>query len=102
MKAQSHSPVHLGLVSHSVGPHYPYMVVAIGNPHSTEGVRWEVQRPDGSMTAMKYSRAYLAENLAFMFKEIDRRKARQNRPHHPARQVSGPRDCCPICRSVTP
>ena len=102
MNNQTHSPVHLGLVSHSVGPHYPYMVVAIGNPHSTEGIRWEVQRPDGSTTHMHYKRAFLAENLALMFKEIDRRKAKQNSPHHPARKVSGPRDVCPICRSVTP
>ena len=103
MNNQSHSPVHLGLVSHSVGPHYPYMVVALGNPHSTEGVRWEVQRPNGTLTSMRYSRPHFAEKLALLFKEIDRRKAKQaSRRHGAGRMVHSALDCCPICRSVTP
>ena len=111
-----HSTVHLGLRGHSVGEHYPYVVVAIGNPHTTEGVRWEVQRPDGSVTAMHYAKAYLAENLALMFKEIDSRKAgkigharslqrfrhavAKRAQHRIGQVVKGPRDCCPTCKQV--
>jgi hypothetical protein len=121
--SKPHSTVHLGLRGHSVGAHYPYMVVAIGNPHSTEGVRWEIQRPDGSITNRRYAKAYLAENLALMFMEIDSRKAghvgharavqqyramqyRQQQyrdqqcQHRIGQVVKGPRDCCPTCKQV--
>lgn len=53
-------------------PHYPYQVVAVGNPHSEAGVRWHVQYPgNGRLSICNFAGPKMAEALAQGLKDLD-------------------------------
>lgn len=61
-----------GLRGHSVDKVFPYIVLAMGNPHlGTQ--RWYVQDPAGNMSALHFRTARLAESYALVAKSIGAR-----------------------------
>lgn len=59
------------LSRNSAAVHLPYLVVAVGNPHSDEGIRWCVQYEGGYMSPYTFATAGGAERHATSLALLD-------------------------------
>ena len=75
MKLGPHAHNNMGIRTSSMGSHYPYIVVAMGDPnipyHKPDGLCWRIRKPDGSYSSATWATSRGAEAQARLWRELD-------------------------------
>lgn len=57
MKLQAHLPNNMGVRASSADDLFPFIVMAMGNPHDKDGIKWYCRSPEG-LIAPEYGFSY--------------------------------------------